>query len=416
MKKLVSLFLIALLCAGFMLPVFAEMEDTHAQAETTHVFDTILTLSDSELEELDEYAVALSAEYGIDLAVLLLADTDGENTYEYARTFYQEGMASGMYSNSGLVFVYNKGDKKWAAYRAGRVANLFSEDDVDAAWDVFAAEADDAIATRDYLDFVANLLDEKGTQPLPDGRQYERLVDDAELLTTEEEAVLLEKLNEISERQQCDVVIVTVKTLGGKSAQDFADDFFDYNGFGYGPAADGALFLICPEERDWWFSTHAFGLKAFTDAGQDSMMKTVKPHLSADRYNKAFLELADQCDRFLTQARAGDPYDVGSLPARPRGLQRPLTNVIISLVVGVVVAFLVVTAMKAPLKSVRRQAAAGSYLRQNSLNLTNSRESFLYRNVSRTARPTESSGGGGGGSSSHSSSSGRSHGGSGGKY
>ena len=51
----------------------------------------------------------------------------------------------------------------------------------------------------------------KATQ-IPDERLGPRLADQEELLTTEEQEELLARLDEISERQQCDVVIVTVVT------------------------------------------------------------------------------------------------------------------------------------------------------------------------------------------------------------
>ena len=54
-----------------------------------------------------------------------------------------------------------------------------------------------------------------------------RLVDHANLLTASEERTLLNNLDEISTRQNMDVVIVTVDTLEGKSPQDYADDFYD---------------------------------------------------------------------------------------------------------------------------------------------------------------------------------------------
>ena len=57
-----------------------------------------------------------------------------------------------------------------------------------------------------------------------------RLVDDADLLTNSEESELLDLLDEISERQKVDVVVVTVDSLEGKSPMAFADDFYDYNG------------------------------------------------------------------------------------------------------------------------------------------------------------------------------------------
>ncbi|MDD7113688.1 MAG: TPM domain-containing protein [Lachnospiraceae bacterium] len=40
-----------------------------------------------------------------------------------------------------------------------------------------------------------------------------RLTDEADLLTDAEEEELLTKLDEISERQQCDVVVATVNSL-----------------------------------------------------------------------------------------------------------------------------------------------------------------------------------------------------------
>lgn len=59
---------------------------------------------------------------------------------------------------------------------------------------------------------------------------------------------------------------------------------------------------------------------------------------------------------------------------------------VISILIGVVVAFLVVGAMKAQLKSVRQQSGAANYVIGESLNLTVSRDMFLYKRVSRTPR------------------------------
>ena len=88
-------------------------------------------------------------------------------------------------------------------------------------------------------------------------------VDDANLLEDTEEAELEQILEEISMRQNCDVVIVTVDSLDGKSAMEYADDYFDYNGYGYGAEKDGILFLIAMEDRDWWISTHgSYGISS----------------------------------------------------------------------------------------------------------------------------------------------------------
>ena len=59
-------------------------------------------------------------------------------------------------------------------------------------------------------------------EEIPQDRQLPRLVDDADLLTDSEEQELNTELDEISEKQQCDVVVVTENSLDGKSAQDYA--------------------------------------------------------------------------------------------------------------------------------------------------------------------------------------------------
>jgi hypothetical protein len=54
---------------------------------------------------------------------------------------------------------------------------------------------------------------------------------------------------------------------------------------------------------------------------------------------------------------------------------------------------LIVTAvMKSSLKSVRKQAAANSYVRSGSLNITDKRDQFLYSKVEKTPRKTDSGG------------------------
>ena len=88
----------------------------------------------------------------------------------------------------------------------------------------------------------------------------------------------------------------------------------------------------------------------------------------------------------------------------------------LALGIGLVLAWVVVHVMKSQLRSVAFQENAASYVREGSMNLTNSRELFLYRDVHRTERPKESSSSDSGGSSTHTSSSGTTHGGGGGSF
>ena len=248
----------------------------------------------------------------------------------------------------------------------------------------------------------------RGETAIPEERQLSRLVDGADLLDTAEEKELLEQLDEISERQQCDVVVVTTDSLNGKTPEAYADDFYDYNGYGMGEDNDGMLLLVSMEKRKWHISTCGFGIEALTDAGIEYISENFLPDLSDGNYGDAFRIYASLCDEFITQAKEGNAYDVGNMP---KG-KVSLLWIPVSLLIGLVIALVVTGCMRAQLKTVRRQAAAVNYMKPGSMNLKVSRDIFLYRTVTRTERPKENEGG----SSTHSSSSGETHGGGGGSF
>ncbi len=237
-----------------------------------------------------------------------------------------------------------------------------------------------------------------------------RLVDEADILFDFEEEELLSLLDEISERQQFDVVVVTVQSLDGYSVQAYADDYYDYNGYGFGSSFDGALLLLAMDEREWYISTCGYGITALTDYGIEYIGDEMLSDLSNDFYYDAFVTFAELCDDFVTQAVNGEAFDVHNAP---KGKFPFFKNLLIALVIGLVVGLIAVLIMKAQLKSVSFKANANSYEKQGSMQVTGAREFFLYRNVNRVKKAENNSGGG---SSTHTSSLGRSHGGGGGRF
>lgn len=241
----------------------------------------------------------------------------------------------------------------------------------------------------------------------PQEHMLKRLVDEAGLLTDEEEAGVLGKLDEISERQQFEVVIVCVNSLEGEPAQDYADDFYDENGYGFGEEKDGALLLVSMEEREWHISTCGYGITAITDAGISYLSDQFLEDLGSGDYMEAFEAFADTCDELVTQAKEGDPYDVGSESSG--GVSKIWIPG--ALLLGFLLAGFPMSVMKKNMKNVRMQAAASGYVKEGSQNITKQTDRFLYHTVSRTKKPEKE-----GGSSTHSSSSGTSHGGGGGRF
>lgn len=245
------------------------------------------------------------------------------------------------------------------------------------------------------------------------GRQFTRVIDEANILNDTQEEKLCTMLDGISERQQCDVVVVTVNSLKGKTAEAYADDFYDENGYGQGSGDDGIMLLISMEYRDWAITTHGYGITAFTDTGIEYIVERLKPYLSDGDYADAFICFAEVCEQYLTQARTGKPYDTENLPKAPFNF---LLYIPLALIIGLILAFIILSVLKGRLKSVRRQATASDYVRKGSLNITESTDIFLYSKLSKRPRPQNDNFSGGSGSRTHTSSSGRSHGGSSGKF
>ena len=109
----------------------------------------------------------------------------------------------------------------------------------------------------------------------------------------------------------------------------------------------------------------------------------------------------------LDAARNGNAYDVNNMPRQFSPLLAAL-----SVLFGALLALIPVGIMKRQLKTVDSRAGAAEYTIPGSFRLDHSADRYLYRNVSRTARPQDNDSSSGG-TSMHTSSSGESHGGSG---
>ena len=57
------------------------------------------------------------------------------------------------------------------------------------------------------------------------------VIDEAGLLEDKEIEKLSENIEDLSDKYNMDIVLLTVDSLNGKTPNEFADDFYDYNGY-----------------------------------------------------------------------------------------------------------------------------------------------------------------------------------------
>ena len=385
---------------------------------TKYVFDEAEKITTASEESLNAKAQAIYDKTGIVVSYVVVADAGSDGSFEYAKKAYKENFGK----KDGILLIET--DTKWSIYKQGKAEKIFDAKDDEKMWDA-CANADYYNEGVDaYLDVASGILSaegvvaEKEAQPeteavvteeaaAPDPNHPVRLVDDADLLASEEEQDLLSKLNEISERQAVDVVVVTVDSLDGKTPEAFADDYFDYNGYGIGADRDGIILVISMGERQMAMSTRGFGITAFTDEGQDYIWDMITPYIGNESYAAAFNEFADLCDDFISQAKAGEPYDVGNMPDKV-GIIGIIAWLIPSFLIAAVISLFLKKKKRKSLKTVMMRNDATDYW--DELELTENYDQYLRRDI--TTVKIKSDDDDSGGSSVHISSSGATHGGS----
>ncbi|MBQ0004718.1 MAG: TPM domain-containing protein [Clostridiales bacterium] len=243
-----------------------------------------------------------------------------------------------------------------------------------------------------------------------------RIIDSADLLTDYEEQQLELSLADWCDTNQFDIVVLT--EYGNRSNDDGssaltqrADDYFDYNGYGYGENYDGCILVIDMGSREACISTSGYGETAITDFGIESLLDDIVGELAYENYYDAISDcFIDSVEWMYDQAKSGNVYDYSS--ASEYSFSDAAPGMFgFALIPSLLASFGMASRKKRQLKSVRKKHEAHNYVRPGSMQLYREYDRFLYSNVVATPKPKDNDGGHMGGSTIHTSSSGRSHGG-----
>ncbi len=237
------------------------------------------------------------------------------------------------------------------------------------------------------------------------------VIDDAGLIKASDEKKLDKKIKNI-QKDKFDVVILTVKSLDGKSAQDYADDYYDNNDYGLDSEKSGVLFLVSKGVRKYRISTKGAGIKAFTDYGIGRIKEEIKPYLSDGDYFNACDEFLNITKDFVKAYKDGTPYDTDN----PYNEEIDYVILeVIALVMAFVIALISVGIMRLRMNTAKPKGTATEYIKKGSFKLTSEKDIFMYSTVTKTEKPKDNDNSAGG-STTHVSSSGSEHGGGGGDF
>lgn len=390
-NKVFALLTVVVLCLTMIIPV---------SAAGAHIFDSTNVIG--QLNALETVAQNIEDTYGFSVLLTVTDTTGDKTTYEYGEDLFEANAAK----EDGLVLIYDYGANVYNFYRAGKAEELFTNDVLEGTvWKAFAYTETYYDGVLGYYAAVENILKtnnsaiptqapteaptEQTTEFVPTDRTLPLVVDNADVLTDAEEADLTAKLEALGSEYDIEIGAVTVDSYEGKDPQSFADDFYDYNGYGYGENDDGIIVVFNTGEgdgnRNIAISTHGTGIDLLTDNEISLIIEMMIDPVKNGDFAGAFDNFVLECENAI------DPsISIIWIP--------------VSILIGFGLAFLIVKLQASKLKTVIQKADAADYV--GNVMLTSQYDNFMYKNVTSSPKVKSSSGG-----STHTSSSGRTHGG-----
>ncbi len=230
------------------------------------------------------------------------------------------------------------------------------------------------------------------------------VTDEANVLTAGQEASLQEMAEELYQKTGFDVILHTTNNSQGKTPFDYSMDYYHaYRSAQRYP--NGAMFSILFDTRDYYEAARGTGIDLLSRQGTDQLAGVVQSRLSNADYYGAMANYIRYVSRSV----------IPPTPAMPMEKVTEYAPFILGggMVIGLIYALILKSKIAVP----KFRYDAQRYIIPNSLNLTDTRDIYLYQTTTRTRIESNSGGSGrSGGGFSSGSRGGTSYGGRGGKF
>ena len=365
-RTIISLLLVVMLCMSLSISASAAYVD--------FIIDSQDVLTDDERTSLNDMAAEIFEDTGVGVYYV----------YVYGSASVTD------YNVHGLVrevtddyYVMVENDDSWYYFASGTGEQL-DTDALREAYDNTETYAEGVEAYLAEASLQLTFLDD-GSEDGEPAEDNLLVWDEAELLNETEVAQLNSKLESISKKYKAEIRVVTLSSMDGGDIDEFLEYLYDESGFGYGENHDGVLLVVCMDPREYRILSNGFAGEAITSGDIDAIGEAFQSDLSDGNYADAFDTFADKCEYYLDGHINGFPFNTGK-------------NLLICLGIGLVVALIVTGIWKNQLKSVRKQSAANAYVKAGTMQITQSGDFFMYRNVTKTQKQSSSSSGSSGSS------------------
>ncbi len=221
-----------------------------------------------------------------------------------------------------------------------------------------------------------------------------------------------------------DFVMVTTNDAEGKSAMEYADDFYDQGGFGYDSERSGVLLLIDFDNRQVHISTSGRALEEINDIEIEKILDAAYEYMGDEDYKNVCLAFLDATIYAFTSSDYDDISYSDYMESQPQSdwlspvfgdshpdsaayyFRKPYVSIPVSAIIALILVLIIAHARKAKMTD-----GNSTYMDKSTLAIRNQSDVFLGRHT--VKRRIDKGDGGSHGGSSHMSSGGFSHGGGG---
>ncbi|MCI7600168.1 MAG: TPM domain-containing protein, partial [Megasphaera sp.] len=199
------------------------------------------------------------------------------------------------------------------------------------------------------------------------------LADGAQLLKGSERIAVLNEIGSIEKKYGVRLAVVTVKTTNNVKIGDYANQLLDST---YKDGKNGNM-VLAMDTRDYYVATDKAMRQRISDKGslpvlEEKFLPLLKEKKYADAFKAYALESGELLAYYEANGKAYDPHDPFSL-----------TALAIALVLGIGGGFLIRRYLISTMSNVAPALAAAAYLDEDSFDLTEKEDTFLFMNVSR---------------------------------
>ena len=364
-KKLAAVIFAAILLLSC-LPVLASFSVTAAPEPTEEhpwrgdlrrMNDLSEILSESVSNELNEKACDLTLRRRFDFVIIMYTNTHKgtDEDLKYINFIYKKNQLGYGPDHDGIVLAMNTQEQTMLIEAFGRGALIFGDEALssvalavkqgfmngryESAVNAFLDEAENRVAISPirYSETSIYNADDYTYSDLESLNGYEmpawyptdvsawtyshndpstpRVVDDAGILTDDEEARLEARIREVAPEAGADIVIFTDVTTHGLSRAVYAADFYMFNGYGYGDTQDGFCLFLCmdPASRGGWCCVTGSPRAFYTEANANALDDVLYDYLGRGEY---YAGIYDWIGNIGTLMDKGIPFAPEWYPSR----------------------------------------------------------------------------------------------------